>query len=198
MPIKILKENLKKITLIVNCFLCVFTSYLFAADKVGKAKEGELTSLQEQARLYRVEGVKFQDAGDLDSALTLYQKAVELDPVYAVVCNDLGIIYEAQGQLDRAEDSYLQALKIDPRFLGVYTNLAFLYEDKRDLDKAVYYWKKRAELGDPDDPWTMRAEQRLKDVRLVLSQNPMTDVREKKVNDLAREVGNHLAREKAK
>jgi len=197
MPVKFLKENLKKATLIVNCLLFLFTSYLLAADKVSKGKNDELTTLQQQARLYRIEGVKSQDSGDLDSALKMYQKAVELDPVYQVVYNDLGVIYEAQEAYDRAEESYLQAIKLDPSFLSAYTNLALLYENERELDKALYYWKKRAELGDPDDPWTIKAKQRFEDVHLVLSQNPMADVHEQDVNDLAREVSSNLAKEKA-
>ena len=198
MPVKILKENLKKIILITNCFIFIFTSYLLAADKVRKVKEPELTELQQQARLYRIEGVKFQDTGDVGSALKLYQKAVELDPAYAVVYNDLGIIYEAQMLPDRAEESYLQALRIDPSLLGAYANLALLYESQRQLEKAAYYWKQRVELGNPDDPWTLKAQQRLEDIRLALSGSPMLDVREQDINDLAREVSANLAREKAK
>lgn len=194
MPVKFLKENWKKATLIANCLLFLFTSSLLAADKLSKGKKDELTILQQQARFYRIEGIKFQDSGDLDSALKMYQKAVELDPAYQVVYNDLGIIYEAQKASDRAEESYLQALKLDSSFLSVYTNLALLYENKRELDKAVYYWQKRAELGDLDDPWTIKAKQRLQDVRLVLSQDPMAEIRAKEVNDLAREVSSNLAR----
>lgn len=185
MPIKSRKENLKKIILITICFLFLSASYLFAADRVG-----ELSSLWEQARYYRNEGVRMQDVGDLDSALKLYQKAAELDPYYQVVYNDLGIIYEAQGELDRAEESYLQALKIDPNFLDPYSNLALFYESKRDLNKAAFYWKKRLELGDPEDPWTIKAGLRLEDVQLALSKDPLADIQEKDVADLMANVSN--------
>lgn len=186
MPSKIRKRKLKKITLVASCFLLISASYLLAATKV----EDDLSSLWEQARFYRNEGVKLQDTGDLNSALKLYQKAVELDPVYEVVYNDLGIIYEAQGDSDRAELSYLQALKIDPNFLDPYSNLALLYESKRDLSKAAYYWKQRMELGDPDDPWTIKAEKRLQDIQLALSKTPMADIQEKDVADLMANVAN--------
>jgi hypothetical protein len=53
MPIKALKENLKKTILITSCFLFLFTFYLLAADKVDNGKQGELKGLQLQARLYR-------------------------------------------------------------------------------------------------------------------------------------------------
>lgn len=198
MLLNFLKENLKKTILIANCLVFLFASYLLAADNVEVDKENELSALQQQARLYRIQGVKFQEAGDLDSALKMYQKAAELDPAYAVVYNDLGIVYEAQGEDARAEESYLKALTIDPVLLSACTNLALLYENKRQLEKAVYYWKKRAELGDPNDPWTMKAQQRLEDVQLALSSNPLADVQERDVNNLVREVSNNLAGAKTK
>lgn len=188
MPINILKENLKKITLITSCFVFLFCSYLLAADEVAGAISDSISSLPAQAREYRAEGVKFQDLGDLDSALKMYQKSVRLDPSYQVVYNDLGIVYEAKGDIDRAEENYLQALRIDPFFLDAYTNLAFLYENKRELEKAAIYWKKRVELGNPDDPWTLKAQQRLDDVRLALSRDPALEARQREAVDLVREV----------
>lgn len=186
--IKFLRKNLKKITLITSCLVFLFCHYLLAADTVANTKPEDISSLSEQARQYRVEGVKFQEEGNLDAALEMYQKAATLDSSYQVVFNDLGIIYEAKGETDRAEESYLKALKIDPSFLDAYTNLAFLYENKRDLEKAVYYWKKRVELGDPDDPWTLKAQQRLDDVRLSMSRDPALEFRQREAADLVREV----------
>lgn len=190
MPIKILRENLKKTTLIVSCLIFVFTSYLLASDKVAKDKQHELTGLQEQARAYRDEGVKLQELGDIENAIKSYQKAIEVDPAYPDAYNDLGIVYEARGMLERAEESYLQAIRIDPSFLGAYSNLALFYETKRDLANAAYYWKRRVELGDLNDPWTLKAQQRLEDVQLALSQDPLTQMRKSDIVDLMREVSN--------
>lgn len=150
----------------------------------------ELTAFQEQARKYRDEGLKAQDIGDLDTAMKLYQKAIEVDPLYAVAYNDLGVIYEAKAMLDRAEESYLKAVRIDPYYLSTYTNLALFYEGKRELSKAAYCWKKRAELGDFNDPWTQKARQRLQDIRMSLSAHPVKDLREQDVLKLMKDVSN--------
>jgi tetratricopeptide (TPR) repeat protein len=131
-----------------------------------------------------------QDIGDLDSAMKLYQKAIEVDPAYAVAYNDLGVIYEAKGMLDRAEESYLKAIKIDPYYLSTYTNLALFYENKRDLKKAAYCWSKRAELGDVNDPWSRKAGQRLSDIRLSLSPSPLQDTKEQDVIKLMKDTAN--------
>ncbi len=159
-------------------------------SKDASEREDNLNELQKQARIYRSQGMQLQQHGDLDAAMNLYQKAIELDPAYAVAYNDLGVIYEAKGFIDRAEESYLKAAKIDPAYLSAYTNLALLYQNKRELERAAFYWKKRAELGSPDDPWTEKARQRLEDIRFALSDNPMEDFKEQEAIGLLKDVAN--------
>lgn len=190
MPIKTCKKYLRKATLIISCFIFSITSNILAAEKIGQEIEEEesLTILQEQARDYRDEGFKLQEIGDLEGALKLYQKASQIDPKFYVVYNDLGILFEARGQPDEAESNYLKALKINPYYLSTYSNLALLYESKRDLEKAAYCWKKRVELGDANDPWTIKAKQRLGDVGIASSERPLADAREREVVSLMKDV----------
>ena len=189
---------MKKIILLVNCFIFIFASYLLAAEKVGKEEQSKFNYLKkEQARFYRMQGLRLQEEGNLGSALQLYQKAAELDPACPEIYNDLGIIYEAYMQPDRAEESYLQAIMLDPELLAAYTNLALLYESRRQLEKAASYWRQRIELGSPDDPWTIKAQQRVQDINLVLSGDPAMQMREQEINDLAREISERRAGQNA-
>jgi len=153
-------------------------------------EERDLTALQKQARKYRRQGLEYQRIGNIDEAMSFYQKAIELDPAYAVTYNDLGITYESKGMIERAIGAYLMAIKIDPSYLSAYTNLALIYENKRDLKQAAFYWEKRAQLGSYDDPWTEKARQRLKDIGLVLSNNPLEDAREEEVYSFLKDVEN--------
>lgn len=123
---------------------------------------------QKQAKDYRARGLELQRSGDLDSAMSFYRKAIELDPLYAVAYNDIAVLYEAKADMEKAEENYLRAIKADKNYLSVYSNLALLYEEKRDLEKASFYWRKRAELGLEDDPWTKKAQNRLKELAEVL------------------------------
>ena len=84
-----------------------------------------------------------------------------MDPASPALQNDLGIAFEGQGQWDRAQQSYLQALNLDPEYAEAYSNLALLFEKKNEREKAVYYWMQRARHGQPGDPWTVRARERL-------------------------------------
>ena len=118
-------------------------------------------SLREEAITYRSQGYEAQRRGDRDTALTLYRKAAALDPTYATPLNDAGVVLEETGRLDEAEQVYQQSLKLNPNYLEPHANLAMLYERKGEKEKAIYHWLKRLQLGDPYDPWTARAEERL-------------------------------------
>lgn len=121
----------------------------------------DAASLREEAIAYRTQGYEAQRRGDSASALTLYQKAAALDPQYPTPRNDIGVLLDQLGRLDDAELSYKQALELNPNYLEPHANLAMLYERRGDREKAIYHWMKRYQLGDPYDPWTTRAEDRL-------------------------------------
>lgn len=174
------------IKIITIGYILFATSFLFAQVP---NPEKNLSELQKEARSYRQEGFELQHIGNMDDAMSVYQKAIEMDPSYAVAYNDLGIIYEAKGFIDQAEECYLKSIEISPNYLSAYSNLALLYEGKRDLDKAAFYWRKRIQLGKPNDPWTKKARERLKDINLVLSDKPIDEnMREQEVVELMREV----------
>jgi tetratricopeptide (TPR) repeat protein len=172
-------------TILIRFILAGFV--FFAVPCVLAAKESK-SSLKEQARLYHAEGLRYQNAGDLETAADFYGRAIIINPFDAVSYNDLGIIYEAQGALAQAKRCYLKALELEPNLLSVYANLALISEEERDLNKAAYYWKKRVELGDANDPWTMKAKSRLADIELVLSDNPAREYREREVIRLNQQV----------
>jgi len=178
------------IVLYAFCFICLFCprGLLFAQNAAVPAVMDAPDQLQEQAIKYREAGLESQNMGNLPLAMSLYQKAIAIDPAYAAAYNDLGVIYEAAGFPERAEESYLQALRIDPYYLSACTNLALFYENKRDLEKAAYYWNKRANSGLIDDPWAQKATDRLKDIRSVLSSRPMADQREAELLNLMKDV----------
>jgi tetratricopeptide (TPR) repeat protein len=98
------------------------------------------------------------------------------------------VVYETQGLAEAALACYLKAIAVDANYLSAYSNLALLYEGKRDLEKAAYYWAKRAELGPGNDPWTEKARQRLQDIRLVLSEGFVQELREQEVVGLVKDV----------
>ncbi len=139
-----------------------------------------------QAQHYRSEGYKFQSLGDVDRALSFYQKAVDLDPTYAQAYNDIGVIFENQGQLDRAEKYYKKALEMDSDLMAAHTNLAFVYEKKGNIKKATYYWKKRYLQGTKGDYWREVARQHL--LKLGTYPEIRKEIIAKKAANLSRKI----------
>lgn len=84
-----------------------------------------------------------------------------MDPTYPTPLNDAGVLLEGMGRMGDAEQTYQKALEINPNYLEAHGNLAMLYERMGQKEKAIYHWMKRYQLGDPYDPWTARAEERL-------------------------------------
>jgi len=124
-------------------------------------------TLQDQARAYRVEGLRYQKEGNLEQASACYQKAISLNPNFVEAYNDLGILYEANGRLEKAKDMYLRAIEVAPNYPSSYANMALLYEGQGDYINAVLYWIKRATLGGPGDPWADKARKRLEGIASV-------------------------------
>jgi len=131
------------------------------------AAERQPDFLQE-ARRYRQRGYEAQQEGRLDEALLYYQQAVHLDPSFAAAYNDVGLIYEATGWPQQAQESYLKCVEIDSHCLNGYANLAALAEDQADWSTAARYWNKRAGLGSPTDPRTLRARRRVEELATAM------------------------------
>lgn len=159
-------------------YLVLIITSIYLLTSIGLAQEirysgfanknKKLGVLQEEARLYRQEGLKFQRLGRLDETMSCYQKAIALDPYYVEPYNDLGIVYEMKGWQDEAIELYKTALEIDPNYLAAYSNLAIIYEERGDLKIAAEYWKRRADLGSPDDYWTQKAGRHLEYIGMII------------------------------
>lgn len=102
--------------------------------------------LREEAQVYREDGLGAQQHGDLSGAATFYQKAIQLDPGFAIPYNDLGIVYERRGQLQMALKAYQQALAVDPNYLEASANLGSLYRRLGYATQALPYLIKAAVL----------------------------------------------------
>ena len=134
---------------------------LLACQAILSNSVAHAATLREEAMSYRTQGYEAQRRGDKASALSFYQKAAALDPSYPTPLNDAGVLLEEGGRLDEAEQTYKKALELNPNYLEAHANLAMLYERLGKKESAIYHWMKRYQLGDPYDPWTARAEERL-------------------------------------
>lgn len=81
-------------------------------------------------------GVKAVKARDFQRAVTLLQKAVQVDPRNADALNYIGFSQRQLRHFDESLAAYQKALALNPNHLGANEYLGELYLDLGNLDKA--------------------------------------------------------------
>jgi tetratricopeptide (TPR) repeat protein len=74
---------------------------------------------------------------ELDKAIAEYQKALALQPSWAVAHDRLALDYQKQGRTDDAIVQWEQATRDNPQFYSVYDLLAGAYERQGKIKKAI-------------------------------------------------------------
>ncbi|MBI5573523.1 MAG: tetratricopeptide repeat protein [Elusimicrobia bacterium] len=94
----------------------------------------------------------YQDKGDYDKALALYEKMVaeKKYTYHKAPFFNLGIIYKIKKQYNRAIENFNKAIKLNPLLSVSYAHLAEIYETHDDIEKATELYKKSVEIN-PDD-----------------------------------------------
>ncbi len=84
--------------------------------------------------------------GQLDSAITHFQKALELKPDYAEAHNNLGNALAGRGQVDSAIAHYQKALELKPDYATAHYNLALTLAGRGQVDSAIAHYQKALEI----------------------------------------------------
>ncbi len=146
-------------------------------------------------------GNTYSDSGDLDSALTALERAVEINPSLAESRVNLGNIYLRKEWVKDAIDQYRIALRIKPDDPKAHNNLGNAYIQYEWLDDAIHEYQKSIEL-DPKfvDAYKNLAiayskDQMYSDARRVLQQVLPMDAKDsdchKQLGDVNRELGDY-------
>jgi tetratricopeptide (TPR) repeat protein len=85
--------------------------------------------------------VAFYDDGQLDQAITHYQRALALRPDHAPAHNNLGAALRAKGRLDEAVASYERALAVQPDYADAHYNLANALLDANKPGQAAEHFR---------------------------------------------------------
>lgn len=75
--------------------------------------------------------------GNLDSAVTSFNKALALNPNYDEVHNNLGNVLKELGRFDEALACYHQAIRIRPDYPEAHNNLATVFIELKQFDEAI-------------------------------------------------------------
>lgn len=93
---------------------------------------------------------------DFKKAIELYERAIEIDPDYALAYWGIGNAYEARfnlgpgrgdpGDLEKMLENYLRAYDLNPDFAETNLGLGWTYFYLGDNDKAIQFFKRAVEL----------------------------------------------------
>ncbi len=75
--------------------------------------------------------------GDLTRAADYYRGALRIQPGFAQVLGDLGVVFEKQGDLVQAEAHHRRALRLRPDFAQAHYNLGVVLRRRGDLNQAA-------------------------------------------------------------
>jgi protein O-GlcNAc transferase len=117
-------------------------------------KQLQLESNNHQARQICDLGAILQEKGQLDDAITYYQKALQLNPNHAVAFYNLASAYHKKGQSEKAIIYYQKVLQLDQNAFA-YNNLGTILQEKGELNEAITCYKNALKLNpDYDNAYT--------------------------------------------
>jgi len=133
-------------------------SYLMTNCKALKFRLSHDDSKRQHSMSENKEALKFYNEGveatqkeDYKKAISLFKKAVKVDPNFAFAYDNMGICYRKLDEFDKAIDAYEQSLKIDPNGTMPLQNIAVAYQYKKQYDKAIKSYERLADI-DPENP----------------------------------------------
>lgn len=89
---------------------------------------------------------EFAREKELSSAISAYQKVIEINPNHSWSYQKLGNIFREQNKDDRAVTAYRQAIEINPNFSWSHYHLATVLEKQGKFEEAKASYQKAIEL----------------------------------------------------
>jgi tetratricopeptide (TPR) repeat protein len=114
----------------------------------GDSKRGaeEQRNRREAAEHWFQRGLELEQSGNVQEAISAYQKAVDLDCTSAGAWLNLGTIYFNARQWQRAETFYNKALEADPKYALAHFNLGNLHDERGRPERALKHYLEAVEL----------------------------------------------------
>ncbi len=129
--------NRNLINAIIGLSVLVFIGYAFIQTTTKESVPGE--------NQYRLANKHLVD-GDLDSALTVLNEVISLNPEYKEAYFGKAITLMQMGELDASLAEFNRAIQLDDNFAEAYANRGILNDKKGRFIEAVSDYRKAVEL----------------------------------------------------
>ena len=127
-------KSLDKISGITEAF--IFPDF----DGFARLHAHDKPYIEPDADEYQRRGIRADQRGDLDAAITYYTRAIPLapDPVSAgVFYYNLGLIYRKKGELELAHENYTKAIESISYYSSAYYGRGVVYIKKGEFNRAI-------------------------------------------------------------
>jgi tetratricopeptide (TPR) repeat protein len=109
--------------------------------------EQALLTRAPRASCYQVWGDIEAMGRDFDSAIKMYNRAIEYDPGFGLAYSGKGTVYFEKGEYSLAEREYLHALKFSPNDETIHNNVGAVYLQQNKLEMAEISFRKAIQLA---------------------------------------------------
>lgn len=124
--------------------------------------EGEYKA---EALAHFVEGMGFEENGEMEKALEAYRKVLNVDPGQAELATRVAVLLTRQENFPEAIDVLKDAIKANPNASEPYLHLSFIYAKYlKKTDEAVEYANRAVAL----DPRNIETYQRLYEIEVAI------------------------------
>lgn len=95
-----------------------------------------------EALQHTLRGDNLVARGNLEDAITEFQKSLAINPNSAAVQTRLGVSLQRSGKIDQAQRRYEMAVKLNPRYAEAWNNLGSCYHIRGKHRQALGYYQK--------------------------------------------------------
>lgn len=121
-----------------------------AQIQIGE-REVYCQAANEDAHVFFQLGIQAEIANNLAAAKEAYLKAIEFDPNYCDVFDNLGRVHRVQGDYEYAQYYYEKSIEIAPENPAPHINLAIVYLFQKETEKALAEYEFVVKTS-PDNP----------------------------------------------
>ncbi len=117
----------------------VFDFEFASDDRLAKVGDSPTSLAAREGRLQALffEAIRNEETSRVNEASALYDQILEIDPLHAPACINLGTILYNQRQFSRAEELYRRATEADPGYALAFFDLGNVLDEVHRLPDAI-------------------------------------------------------------